>query len=57
MILSDREIAAALANGNIRIDPRPLEKLWTSTAIDLTLHNVLVRWTPKASPTGQSNNP
>jgi dCTP deaminase len=57
MILSDREIAAALDNGNIRIDPRPDERLWTSTAIQLTLHGVVLQWTPKPSPLGHPNNP
>jgi dCTP deaminase len=50
MILSDREIETALELGQIRIDPRPDKELWTSTAIDLTLDNVLLRW--KASGEG-----
>jgi deoxycytidine triphosphate deaminase len=37
VILSDREIEAALHYGHIRIEPRPAPELWTSTAIDLTL--------------------
>ena len=43
MILSDREIEAALHYGHIRIEPRPAPELWTSTAIDLTLDHVLLR--------------
>src|SRR5438067_1722707 len=54
MILSDREIAAALEHGQIRIEPRPGPELWTSTAIDLTLDAVLLRWKkPKSKPTGE----
>ena len=44
MILSDREILAALDGGSIRIEPRPEPALWTSTAVDLTLDAVLLRW-------------
>jgi dCTP deaminase len=58
MILSDREIEAALQYVHIRIEPRPAPELWTSTAIDLTLDHVLLRW--KASgpkPTGQAAGP
>ncbi len=36
MILSDREIEAALDAGLIRIEPRPEKAHWTSTAVDLT---------------------
>jgi dCTP deaminase len=52
MILSDREIDSALANGFIRIHPIPPREHWTSTAIDLTLHKTLLMWTPKAQKTG-----
>jgi len=41
MILSDREIEAALKFNQIKIDPRPDRALWSSTAIDLTLDGVL----------------
>ncbi len=44
MILSDREMQAALQDGIILIDPRPDESLFTSTALDLTLDAVLLRW-------------
>lgn len=44
MILSDREIQAALDAGSIRIEPRPDPALWTSTAVDLTLDAVMLRW-------------
>ncbi len=47
MILSDREIAAALDYGHIRIHPRPDRALWTSTAVDLTLDGMLLEWTPR----------
>ena len=52
MILSDREIDAALVNGFIKIHPVPDRNLWTSTAIDLTLDGTLLRWTPKPAETG-----
>lgn len=46
MILSDREIEAAIRHGFLTIDPVPAEHLWTSTAVDLTLDATLVRWKP-----------
>ena len=53
MILSFQEIDAAVTAGQIVIDPRPDEAAWTSTAIDLTLNNVLLEWIlPKSPPTG-----
>jgi dCTP deaminase len=57
VILCDREIEALLEDNAVLIDPVPDKKLWTSTAIDLTLHNTFVRWTPKKLPTGQPNKP
>src|SRR5262245_15747996 len=56
MILSDREIEAALDNKLIRIHPRPERKLWTSTAIDLTLDTSIWEWKePQPHPSGQPN--
>ncbi len=53
MILSFQEIDAAIRNGQIVIEPRPDEAAWTSTAIDLTLNNVLLEWMlPTSPPTG-----
>jgi len=53
MILSFQEIDAAIRNGQIIIDPRPDEAAWTSTAIDLTLNDVLLEWRlPTPPPTG-----
>jgi deoxycytidine triphosphate deaminase len=43
MILSDREIQAAIRDRIILIDPEPDESLYTSTALDLTLDSVLLR--------------
>lgn len=58
MILSDREIEAALDLHQIKIEPRPGKDLWTSTAIDLTLDGVLLRWkTPRPKPTGEKPGP
>ncbi len=58
MILSDREIEAALHYGYIRIEPRPAPELWTSTAIDLTLDDVVLRWKESGpKPTGQVAGP
>ena len=46
MILSDREIRAALVRESIRITPDPQTDpdVWTSTALDLRLHAELTRW-------------
>src|SRR5262249_16714657 len=46
VILSDREIKAALERGSIRItpDPRPEVALWSSTALDLRLGEQLAFW-------------
>jgi dCTP deaminase len=53
MILSFQEIDAALRNEQIIIHPRPEEAAWTSTAIDLTLNDVLLEWLkPAPPPTG-----
>ena len=43
MILSDREIQAALARGAARITPVPQAECWSSTAVDLTLDKQLAR--------------
>jgi dCTP deaminase len=53
MILSSQEIDAAIRTNQIVIEPRPDEAAWTSTAIDLTLNDVLLEWSlPKSPPTG-----
>jgi deoxycytidine triphosphate deaminase len=44
VILSDQEIQAALRDRILLIDPPPDERLYTSTALDLTLDSVLLRW-------------
>jgi len=44
MILSDREIRAALARDALRITPVPGTEAWSSTAIDLCLAKELVLW-------------
>lgn len=46
MILSDREILAAVQRGDITITPLPefRSKSWTSTALDLTLDAEIRRW-------------
>ncbi len=46
MILSDREIQAALERGSIRItpDPRSATEGWSSTALDLRLDEPLSTW-------------
>ena len=54
MILSDREIQAAIREKNILIDPPPDEALFSSTALDLTLDGVLLRWKETGNhPSGQ----
>jgi dCTP deaminase len=44
MILSDREIKAALARHALKITPVPDLEAWSSTAIDLHLAKQLVAW-------------
>lgn len=44
MILSDREIRAALARGALRINPDPPAEAWSSTALDLRLASEIIRW-------------
>lgn len=44
MILSDREIRAALARGALRITPDPPAAAWSSTALDLRLAQDLLLW-------------
>lgn len=44
MILSDREIRAAMARGALQITPEPPLDRYTSTAVDLTLASELRRW-------------
>lgn len=46
MILSDREISAALDRGFLRITPTPASERWSSTALDLTLDSKLQVWKP-----------
>ena len=58
MILSDREIEAALKFGHIFIKPEPDATLYTSTAVDLTLDGVLLRWRePRQVATGRQIGP
>lgn len=44
MILSDREIQAAVARGALKLTPTPPTEAWSSTAVDLRLARELVRW-------------
>jgi dCTP deaminase len=48
MILSDREILAALNRGAVKISPTPhaSSEKWSSTALDLTLDSRLQVWKP-----------
>lgn len=46
MILSDREIQAAVERGAIRINPLPGQENWSSTALDLTLDERIQVWKP-----------
>lgn len=48
MILSDREIQAAIKRDAIRITPAPALDAWSSTALDLTLASTLRRWNEPA---------
>lgn len=44
MVLTDREIQAAIANGQIKIDPSPSQIAYSSTSLDLTLSKFLREW-------------
>jgi dCTP deaminase len=50
MILSDREIRAALARDALRLTPLPPPEAWSSTAIDLRLARELVLWRRPGGP-------
>lgn len=41
MILTDREIKNSIASGLIVIDPRPDERAYASTSVDLTLASTI----------------
>ncbi len=44
MILSDREIEAAIARKALKLTPVPRQEAWSSTAVDLRLAKELVLW-------------
>ena len=46
MILSDREIRAAISRGAIGLTPFPGAESWTSTAVDLRLADEISIWMP-----------
>jgi dCTP deaminase len=55
MILCEREIQALVRNGLVIIEPCPPpdSRHWSSTALDLTLHGVVLEWVvDKPPPTG-----
>lgn len=49
MILSDREIKAAIARGSLKVTPAPPDDAWSSTAVDLRLAKELVLWMPSGA--------
>ena len=55
MILCEREIQALVNRGLVAIEgmPGPTSRRWSSTALDLTLHSVVLEWiVTNAPPTG-----
>jgi dCTP deaminase len=54
MILSDRENKPALHREHIGITPQPADGAFSSTAVDLTLHEEISFWTPQQ---GQHSEP
>jgi dCTP deaminase len=50
MILSDRENKLALRRDHLGITPTPADGAFSSTAVDLTLHEEISSWTPQQSP-------
>ncbi len=55
MVLTDREIQAALQSKQIIINPLPSQEAYSSTSLDLKLSEVLKEW--KAAATGQIVSP
>jgi dCTP deaminase len=53
MILSDREIQAALKLGLILIEPELDPSLFSSTSLDLTPHGTLLSWIDPGAPSDQ----
>jgi dCTP deaminase len=51
MVLTDREIQAALRDGQIKIDPNPDVRAYSSTSLDLSLSKLIRIWKP-APPMG-----
>jgi hypothetical protein len=47
MILSDRENKLALRREHMGITPAPADRAFSSTSIDLTLHEKISFWTPQ----------
>jgi dCTP deaminase len=47
MVLTDREIQAAIQHRHILIDPAPSELAYSSTSLDLTLSKALSAWRSK----------
>jgi dCTP deaminase len=47
MILSDREIKLALRRGQVGITPPPADGAFSSTAVDLRLHEEISFWPPR----------
>ena len=47
MILSDRENKLAVQRDEVGITPRPAAGSFSSTVIDLTLHQEIAFWTPQ----------
>jgi dCTP deaminase len=56
MILSDREVKAALDHGHLVIDPRPEyeTRRWSPTSVDLTLAAELREWRDPSDATQQT---
>jgi len=52
MILTDREIQAAIQNGQIIINPAPGLDAYSSTSLDLTLSKSLRTWRTKIPAVG-----
>lgn len=49
MVLTDREIQAALESGQIIVKPPPDQGCYSSTSLDLKLSNLLQEWKPSAA--------
>ncbi len=57
MVLSDKEIKRALRERKIIIDPRPTDEQYTTSALDLTLGDEVVKFKTQSGDTHLDSYP